>query len=135
MMQVLVIAFFVTTAAVWWFYTARQKKHQAALAARRNTLKSYHCVEVHTGIPACKAVQHFGTTRFLSVEAPTLPVSGCTMKQCKCSFIHHDDRRDDDRRNPYGMWSNTPPAIVGERRSRVDRRKSLEGAFRSSMAH
>ena len=133
-MQVLVLALFVTAVAVWWYLAARQKKHQVALAAKRNTRKSYHCVEVRSGIPACKAAQHFGSTRFLSDEAPLLPASGCTMPKCTCSYIHHDDRREDDRRNPYGGWSNAPPAIVGERRSRTDRRKSQESAFGTSMA-
>jgi hypothetical protein len=133
-MQIVALAFFVAAVAVWWYYAVRQKKQQMALAAKQATRKPYHCVEVHPGIPACGAAQRIGSTRFLSDEAPILPVSGCTMAKCTCRYIHHDDRREDDRRNPYGRWSNAPPAIVGERRSRIDRRKSQESAFGTSMA-
>ena len=134
MMQILALVFFVAAVAVWWHYAARQRKYRAALAARRGTSeKSYHCVEVRAGNPACETARRFGQTRFLSEEAPILPVSGCTVQHCTCAYIHHDDRREDDRRNPYGRWSSTPPAISGERRARTDRRKS-EATFRPSIA-
>lgn len=135
MVQVILLVLFVTVIALWWRHVARQKKHSAAPAARRDTRISYHCVEVRTGIPACESAQHLEHVRYLSEEAPSLPVPGCSMKKCTCSYIHHDDRRDDDgRRNPYGQWSNMPPAIAGERRSRTDRRQSREGMFRPSIA-
>jgi len=135
MMQVLALAFLVAAVAVWWQLAARRKKQQAPLAATRATGKSYHCVEVRAATSACEAVQQLGNIRFLSREAPVLPVSGCTMpKQCACRYAHHDDRRNDHRRNPYGQLSSHPPAIVGERRSRTDRRKSQEDDFRPSFA-
>ncbi len=135
MMQVLALAFLVSAVAVWWQFAARSKKQQAELAARRTADKRYHCVEVRAAAFACEAVQQLGNVRFLSREAPNLPVSGCSMpKGCACRYIHHDDRREDDRRNPYGQLSNVPPAIVGERRSKTDRRKSQEDAFKPSFA-
>jgi hypothetical protein len=135
MMQVFALALFVAAVAVWLQLASRRKRHQAELAARRNTGKRYHCVEVRTATPACAAVRHFGHTRFLSREAPILPVSGCTVPtKCTCRYIHHDDRREDDRRNRFGRGSSGPPAIVGERRSKTDRRKSEEDDFRPSFA-
>jgi len=134
MVQILALVLFLTVVALWWRRTARQKKQHAAPAARQNARRSYHCVEVRKGTPACKASQQFGRARFLSDEAPRLPVSGCTEEKCTCSFMHHDDRREDDRRHPYGQLASIPPAISGERRSRTERRQSQESAFRPSIA-
>jgi hypothetical protein len=133
-MRIVILAFLVATIAFWWYQATRQRKRRLALTGKRNTDKTYHCVEVRTGTPACEAAKQFGSTRFLSAQAPILPVSGCTLPICKCSYIHHNDRREDDRRNPYGRWSTIPPAIVGERRARADRRKSQEGAYVTSWA-
>jgi hypothetical protein len=93
MMQVLALAFFATAVAVWWYYAARQRKHRAAaLAARRNAPRSYHCVDVRAGNPACEAVRRFGNTRFLSDEAPMLPLAA-------------------ERRAPAGAWLGFAHAI------------------------
>ena len=134
MLQVLALVFFVAAVALWWSHANRQKKNRAVRAARRNAHSSYHCVEVRAGVPACNAVRHLGNVRFLSAEAPSLPVPGCTVQKCGCSYLHHDDRREDDRRNPYGQWANVPHSIGGERRRRVDRRKSQDSTFRPSIA-
>ena len=134
MIQVLSIVFLAAAAVAWWHHAARQKERRAALAARRDSRNPYHCVEVRAGTPACEAVRHLGNVRFLSAEAPALPLSGCTLQACRCSYVHHDDRREDDRRNPYGQWSNVPSTIPGERRKRTDRRRSQDSAFRPMIA-
>jgi hypothetical protein len=133
MVKVLVLVLFVAAVTLWWRHATRPR-HLAAPAAKRGARSSYHCVEVRTGTPACEAAQHLGNARFLSGEAPGLPVPGCSEQHCTCSYVHHDDRRDDDRRNPYGQWANLPLTIKRERRSRTERRQSQEGAFRPSIA-
>ncbi len=130
MLQVLVLVMLVAAVAFGWRYAAGKKKLRAAPVSRLKPHKIYHCVEVRTGSPACKAVQDLGNTRFLSEEAPSLPLSGCTMGKCTCSFIHYDDRRDDDRRHPYKQWASLPPTAEGERRKRTERRKSSESTFK-----
>jgi len=134
MVQVLALVLFVTVVAIWWRHATRQKKHLVAAAEKRGARSSYHCVEVRTGDPACEAARHQGNVRFLPNEAPGLPVSGCTEKKCACSYVHYDDRREDDRRNPYGLWTNLPLMIKRERRSRAERRRSQDSAFRPSIA-
>lgn len=134
MMQVLALVLLVAAVAIGWRYAARQKKLQAQRMARHGMRKTYHCVEVQKGFPACKAVQDLGAVRFLSDEAPSLPLSGCTEGKCTCSFVHHDDRRDDERRYAYGQFANIPPTISGERRARTDRRKS-GSSFKPSIAN
>jgi hypothetical protein len=134
MVQILVLVLLLAGVALGWRQIARRKKLHKTPVATQATSKKYHCVEVRKGSHACKAVQDLGNSRFLSDEAPSLPVLGCTAKQCTCRFIHHDDRRDDDRRNPYGQLTSLPPLLSGERRSRVERRKSQENTFRPSIA-
>lgn len=136
MVQALVFVSLVTVIAVyWWRRSSLHKKPLAAPVAKRDTRSSYHCVEVCAGNPACESVRQLGHVRFLSQEAPSLPVSDCSISSCTCSFIHHDDRRDDDRRHVYGQWAGIPPDTTGERRARIERRISPESAARPSMAH
>jgi hypothetical protein len=125
---------FMVAIAFWWYRAVVDKKRKLVQLASRNVRNSYHCVDIRSGAGACETVQHLAGTRFLSNEAPTLPVPGCTAPKCTCSFVHHDDRRQSDRRNPYGMWASIPPVITGERRSRTDRRKSHKNTFRPSIA-
>lgn len=123
MALIFVLTFFVASVAFWWLHAARQKRHLAACTSRQTVRSNYHCVEVKTGFHACEAACHLGDIRYLPDEAPALPVSGCTAHKCACRYVHHDDRRDDDRRNPYGQWSGIPAAVGSERRSRTERRR------------
>lgn len=129
----LVFALIAIAAAYWWRSATRQQR-KAVHAAGRDTDKRYHCVEIRSGNAACRAVRSLELTRFLSDEAPRLPVPGCTAQKCTCRYVHFEDRRQQDRRNPYGQWASVPPAIVGERRARSDRRRSPQTAFRPSIA-
>jgi hypothetical protein len=129
MVQIIALVLFVAAGVFWWRFAAKRKKKSAAPPARRNTGKNYHCVEVRPGTPACKVARDLGSTRFLSDEAPSLPLAGCTVEKCTCSFVHHDDRREDDRRHPYKQWAGLPPMVTGERRAKTERRKS-ESTFK-----
>jgi len=117
-----------------WRRVKKRQKPQAVLTSKQDNRSNYHCVEVHCGHEACEAVKSLGENRFLPHEAPGLPVPGCNAKKCTCGYVHHDDRRQDDRRNPYRQWSIVLPEITGERRTRNERRKSQENLFRPSIA-
>lgn len=133
--QILALVVAVAIVAIGWrIYAARQRQQRAAAAALRRSRNSYHCVEVRKGEDACTAVEALGHVRFLSDQAPRLPVTGCTVQRCACGFIHYDDRREEDRRHPYGRLSSVPPVISGERRARYERRKAQENTFRPSIA-
>jgi hypothetical protein len=133
MLQVLVLVMLVAAVALGWRYSVRQKKLQTAPVSRQRPPKTYHCVEVRKGSPACKAVLELGNTRFLPEEAPSLPLAGCTVARCTCSYIHHDDRREEDRRHPYKQWASLPPTVDGERREKTERRKSSESTFKPTI--
>jgi hypothetical protein len=79
-------------------FGAGAREHEKT--ARRYTISNpYHAVQI-TPPPGngCKAVQDCGAKRFLSSEAPTLPLPGCDAAQCKCRYVHRDDRRAGPRR-------------------------------------
>jgi len=132
-----IILILIAGALIWGgLRIVRSKRSKAKSAVRPAIQKTYHCVEVRSGDSACEAVRQLEGVRYLSDKAPLLPVSGCSAQKCTCQYVHYDDRRDDDRRNPFGQWSNVPPTITGERRSRNERRESdAENAFRPSITH
>lgn len=122
------------------------KKFYATLQARQSELATgrrahpYHSVAIrYYGNAACPAVRQFAiqptvstqtplfleTQRFLSSEAPFLPLAGCTEKYCQCRYVHYTDRRGRDRRPPHVQSVVSVPAFVDrERRSGTDRRRS-----------
>jgi hypothetical protein len=123
MTQVIILILVGAALMVVGLRIVRSKRADARPAARiANRTKTYHCVEVRCDDSACAAVRRLEGIRFLSDQAPLLPVSGCSAQKCTCQYVHYDDRRDDDRRNPFGQWANLPPTLTGERRSRNDRR-------------
>jgi hypothetical protein len=95
-------------------------ERRQAMVADANKSR-FHCVEVKATECICDAVQRIEGRRFLSEEAPMLPLPDCTAGICCCRYEHHDDRRQDLRRNPYGIQRAVPPPHVDE-----DRRASKE---------
>ena len=108
--------------ALWWSHGG---KRQHSRAGRVRDLKrpsdNYRCVELRYRSDACDAVKRIGAERFLPGEAPEIPVPGCEGAKCSCRYVHRDDRRHSDRRNPVAY---RPPASAGgDRRTKRDRRK------------
>jgi hypothetical protein len=60
----------------------------------------WHAVEVRVGLMACPECRALAGKRYLSSEAPSLPVAGCRQPQsCRAVYQHHDDRRAGPRRD------------------------------------
>lgn len=76
----------------------KRERHEA----ESNT---YHCVSIENEASCCEQVEAIKGTRFLSKEAPNIPMKDCTQAQCQCYYQHFDDRRQagNDRRVDYGM--------------------------------
>ena len=53
----------------------------------------WHAVAVQPGPKRCKAVEALAGNRYLSKDAPNLPLRDCTEPQCSCRYRHHEDRR------------------------------------------
>jgi len=53
----------------------------------------WYAVSVVPGQESCTLVKLHQGTRWLSAEAPRLPVPGCDAKHCDCRYRHYADRR------------------------------------------
>lgn len=85
--------------------------------------RRWHAVSVKPAAGACPAALSGKNRRWLSREAPMLPLPGCTRPDtCQCTYQHHDDRRSGGRRaSEVDAFSRTP-RVVHERRTRKSRR-------------
>jgi len=84
--------------------------------------QAFHGVSIATGWPSCEAARELEGQRFLSGEAPTLPLPGCDQGTCACAYQRHDDRRDGPRRDAELGVHGLGLRPKKERRDRVDRR-------------
>jgi hypothetical protein len=64
---------------------------------RENIRRSnpWHAVTILPGPKRCAAATRVLGERYLSSEAPLLPLKECTEPDCRCRYRHHDDRRFD----------------------------------------
>ena len=60
----------------------------------------FHGVSIRAGEGcACDAVISIENVRFLSDDAPMLPLNECSdPARCRCTYVHYDDRRTEPRR-------------------------------------
>jgi hypothetical protein len=83
----------------------------------------FHAVSIIPGPNACAASYRFTGHRFLSRQAPKLPLPTCDAFHCTCRFKHHEDRRAGlRRRSDIGLMSGHYPGP--ERRQRGGRRST-----------
>jgi hypothetical protein len=83
--------------------------------------EAWHSVSIIRGRQACAAVAELNGRKWLSAEAPNLPIKGCDAKQCDCRYRHHADRRSANRRETSGLVS-APPKDGERRAGQIDRR-------------
>lgn len=113
---------------VIWSSRSNKKRSNKKIVQSKTVSKPmisrYHCVELKAPYDACEEVLKLHGKRFLSAEAPSLPLSGCN-QNCSCKFKHHNDRRQDDRRDAF-----SPSGIhfSGQKNRRIggDRRRSSQ---------
>jgi hypothetical protein len=99
--------------------SASSKAHAANGGESRGA--SYRAVEIRCPEDACEAAKAERGKRYLSKDAPTLPLSGCDKNgRCACRYRHHEDRRGKEDRRSEG------PSLTGrvdkERRNMRNRR-------------
>jgi hypothetical protein len=85
----------------------------------------YHAVSIKFKDKACDAAKAMAGQRFLSAEAPILPLPECDVAECNCHFSHYKDRRArNDRRSPFAssISMDTTGRFTVEQRERKDRR-------------
>jgi hypothetical protein len=73
-------------------------EHSARAKVRRVSRNRWHAVTIAAPSNACGAAQACKGKRFLSGDAPWLPLEECDAKRCGCTYRHYEDRRGDSRR-------------------------------------
>jgi len=68
------------------------------LTPARKASNRFPAVTIVPGPRACAAAKALAGQRFLSREAPALPLKDCGSAQCECHYVHYDDRRKGGRR-------------------------------------
>ena len=58
----------------------------------------HHAVSIAPGHRCCAGARELRGQRFLSREAPMLPLASCDRADCTCRYEHHQDRRKGARR-------------------------------------
>ncbi len=86
--------------------------------------RRWHAVSIKPGKGCCQAARARRGQRWLSGEAPRLPLAGCNRDGgCSCIYQHHDDRRTGEGRRAEETGEfrvfHLPPV---DRRALPDRR-------------
>jgi hypothetical protein len=91
--------------------------------ARRGAPSDWRAVSIKCAGEACDAARDCGATRWLSAEAPRLPLPSCRAGHCECVYRHHADRRTGPRRR-FDLEFFARPFIGDDRRREAGRRQS-----------
>ena len=90
---------------------------------------AFHAVSIKFPPKACAAAREMDGKRFLSSDAPHIPLPGCDIVDCQCRFVHFKDRRARvDRRSVFTAsgLSATTGKFEQERRHSDERRAEDE---------
>lgn len=116
----------------WFLRRLRTTKIERAAGTRAihstniRVINPWHAVGILCGKPSCRAAMAARKIRFLSAEAPQLPLSGCTQsKTCTCKYKHFADRRAGPRRvTESDLYKNALSRPVPARLTQTDRRRA-----------
>lgn len=99
----------------------------------KTPVSRFHAVSIKLSDYPCAAARELAGRRFLSSEAPKLPLPDCSnAAACACRFVHHKDRRTGkDRRSPFGPAGFGPSTgkFEQEQRKGEDRRQRDEDDY------
>jgi len=119
--------------AIWPLGSKKKRQDKSSVRSKvvAKATNPYHSVELNIPYDACEEVMKLHGKRFLSAQAPMVPLPSCNQK-CTCKFKHHSDRRDDDRRNAF---SSGGIHYSGEKNRRLggDRRRYGESEVITSL--
>jgi hypothetical protein len=104
---------------------------KAGNGTRISVTNPWHAVGISLGKPCCRASMVQKNVRYLSTEAPPLPLQSCTQpKTCGCKYKHYGDRRRGPRRTTdrelyknalsrhiVAAWSTRERRVSGGRRA------------------
>lgn len=121
------VALLVTCVLAWLFLRPRNKPAPKPIVSRRPAKRPrhYYGVVFRPGPASCRFANALRDQRFLSEEAPRLPIAGCDAGRCECLLIPTDDRRgSQDRRLRFSPLAGYEPDLQTTKAKREgDRRK------------
>ena len=85
--------------------------------------RRWHAVTIAGTATCCGAARACKDKRYLSADAPRLPLAGCDAARCACRYAHFDDRRRGPRRADEKGGAPSKP-VADDHRSRRGRRTS-----------
>ena len=105
--------------------STRARKKAAAAKGSDDSVDNtkWRSVKIAPGLICCDYASILAGKVFLSREAPPLPLANCVEKDCRCKYIHLEDRRSGgDRRATFDELTEFLPINQTERRHLVSRR-------------
>jgi hypothetical protein len=103
----------------------KRSKSAASNASPVRASSHWHAVAIKPKGQSCEAVQACRSARFLSSDAPRLPLAECNSSDtCTCVYRHHADRRAQPRRQDEKDGLRRGGKVEQERRLTRDRRKT-----------
>ena len=107
---------------IYTFVDTDQPRKSPAVDSR------WHAITIIGTNYACAAAQACRGKRYLSSEAPRLPLTECDAKRCECRYRHFADRRGPPRRRAEKLHDTTMTTakmrmISAERREKSGRRE------------
>lgn len=108
-----------------WFFGKRVQA-EMRLSGRpiqvHRVVNTHHAVSIAPGNGCCQAAHQMTGRRFLSAEAPQVPLPGCSAKSCTCRYVHHEDRRSKPVRRNHDVWNKNVAFVMNDRRHNHGRR-------------
>lgn len=132
-MTILLTFIIVALAFSYWYWRHLKIKEDVTkfVDAQERERNRFHCVEIKSSSQTCTLARQYSGIRYLSAEAPRLPLTGCTATKCGCRYVHHSDRRMESRRLDYGSVTSLSTRAAGEERRRaLDRRQYSGSGFK-----
>lgn len=98
-----------------------KRKPPGRLNPVRRLSHLFHGIAIVPGERACESARQLANQRFLSEDAPRLPLDSChCLPECRCVYRHFSDRRTDVRREAdMGLPIRL---VAGEKRAGTGRR-------------
>lgn len=99
-------------------------------ARQHQVTNPWHAVSIVPNSQCCAKARGLMRVRFLSKEAPLLPLEGCDARDCTCHYRHHEDRRRQPRRAADVMASGR--SWTGAERRRAAGRRNTDVVWPST---
>ena len=120
------IVFLLSRRSVKSARSKRSKRTLSTAGRKERSSTQWRAVKIVPDLFCCDAVGELSGQVYLSTESPRLPLEGCSEKDCRCRYMHLEDRRSGgDRRIELDELSAFLPASQSERR-RVGGRRATD---------